>query len=190
MLIEDFIKSQISLSNDELETLDNYYYKKKLLKNETLLCEGEICGFVSFICKGALIYYKLLENGNEVTTDFAFEGEWAADNFSRITNTPSQLYIKAIEDSELIIINSKNLELLFGNMPAFEKLGRILSEQALIRVTQLSVDLQALTAKERYLKLLNKYPDIFNKVQLHHIANYLGIAPKSLSRIRKEISAR
>jgi len=50
-----------------------------------------------------------------------------------------------------------------------------------------TLEFQTLTAKERYEKLLKNHPEIFQKVQLYHIANYLGIAPKSLSRIRKEI---
>ena len=56
-----------------------------------------------------------------------------------------------------------------------------------LKIVQQSIDLQILSAKERYETLLQKNPEIFQKVQLYHIANYLGIAPKSLSRIRKEI---
>ena len=59
-------------------------------------------------------------------------------------------------------------------------------EQAYLKIVQQSLDLQTLTAKERYESLLRKYPEIFQKVPLYHIANYLGIAPKSLSRIRSE----
>ena len=50
-----------------------------------------------------------------------------------------------------------------------------------------SIEFQTMTAKQRYENLLNNYPGIFKKVQLYHIASYLGIAPKSLSRIRKEV---
>jgi ribosomal protein L10 len=60
-------------------------------------------------------------------------------------------------------------------------------EQAYIKLVQQNIDLQVHNAKKRYENLLDKYPTIFQKVQLYHIANYLGIAPKSLSRIRKEM---
>jgi hypothetical protein len=59
-------------------------------------------------------------------------------------------------------------------------------EQAFLRIVQQNMDLQVLAAKDRYENLLNKYPEIFQRVPLYHIANYLGIAPKSLSRIRKD----
>ena len=129
-----------------------------------------------------------MENGKEITTDFAFAGEFVADNYSRLSKIASNLNIKALQDTELIIISHANLSLLYNQIPKFEKIGRILVEQAFIKIAQSSIDLQTLTASQRYIKLLEKYPDVFQKIPLHHIANYLGVAPKSLSRIRKEIT--
>jgi hypothetical protein len=66
----------------------------------------------------------------------------------------------------------------------------VLIEQAYLKMAQQSMNLQTLTATDRYENLLHKYPEIFQKVPLYHIANYLGIAPKSLSRIRSGIFSR
>jgi CRP-like cAMP-binding protein len=128
-----------------------------------------------------------MDNGNEITTDFAFEGDWVTVNQSRLNNSPSLINIKAIEDSELFVIRQQDLSDLYIKIPKIERLGRILMEQAYLKIVQQSVDLQVLTATERYENLLHQFPEIFQRVQLYHIANYLGIAPKSLSRIRKEI---
>jgi CRP-like cAMP-binding protein len=76
---------------------------------------------------------------------------------------------------------------LYFQITKIERLGRILTEQAFIKFVEQTVEFQTLTAKERYENLLKNHPSIFQKVQLYHIANYLGIAPKSLSRIRKEL---
>ena len=67
-----------------------------------------------------------------------------------------------------------------------ERVGRLLIEQAYVRLVQLSIDLQILFAEERYLKLVTQSPHAFQRLPLYHIANYLGIAPKSLSRIRNK----
>ena len=133
-----------------------------------------------------MIYFKTKENGDEITTDFAFEGDWVNSNQSRLNNTPSTISIKAIEDSEVLVIKQKELCDLYLKIPKIERLGRILMEQAYLKIVEQSVELQVLSAKERYENLLTKYPQVFQRVQLYHIANYLGIAPKSLSRIRKE----
>ena len=160
---------------------------KTLTKNEFFLEEGRICDYIGLVNKGVLIYFKSMDNGNEITTDFAFEGDWVTVNQSRLNNSPSLINIKAIEDSELFVIRQQDLSDLYIKIPKIERLGRILMEQAYLKIVRQSVDLQVLTATERYENLLHEFPEIFQRVQLYHIANYLGIAPKSLSRIRKEI---
>jgi CRP-like cAMP-binding protein len=155
-----------------------------------LLQEGQICDSVAFVNAGVLIYFKFLENGKEVTTDFAFKSEWVTDNQSRLNNLPSIINIKAIVPAEILVLKNKDLPYLFERIPKIERLSRILMEQAFTKFTQLSIDLQVLSARDRYIKMLKEYPEVSQNVPLYHIANYLGIAPKSLSRIRNEIFTR
>lgn len=187
----DFLKNQvntiISLSNDEWSQFLPFITYKSLKKNDYLLQEGQICESVAFVNSGVLIYFKFLENGKEVTTDFAFKGEWVTDNQSRLNTLPSIINIKAIVPSELLILKNKDLSYLFEKNPKIERLSRLLMEQAFTKFTQLSIDLQVLSARDRYVKMLKEYPEVSQNVPLYHIANYLGIAPKSLSRIRNEI---
>jgi CRP/FNR family transcriptional regulator, anaerobic regulatory protein len=185
--IKASIASIVSLTEEELMVFCESFELKKLNKNEFFLKEGQICNYIGFVYQGVMIYFKSIDNGNEVTTDFAFEGDWVTVNQSRLNNTPSLINIRAIEHSELLVIKQQDLSVLYTEIPKIERLGRILMEQAYLKIVQQSIDLQVLTAKERYQNLLRKYPEIFQKVPLYHIANYLGIAPKSLSRIRKEI---
>jgi CRP-like cAMP-binding protein len=186
--VKCFISSIVSLNDEEWFQLTDFVEIRSLSKNGYLLEEGQVCDSIAFIQSGALVYFKLSKKLDEITTDFAFEGEWVTNNHSRLNHLPSTIYIKAIEDSELLIIKNENLNSLFGTIPKLEKLGRILMEQAFVKIAQNSIDLQVLSAKERYIKLIQQYPEVFQRMPLYHIANYLGVAPKSLSRIRKEIS--
>jgi CRP-like cAMP-binding protein len=179
------IKPVIALSKDEEQLMFSLFEIKQVKKNEHFLKEGNVCNAIAFVNEGGLIYYKLTDDGKEVTTDFAFASDWVCDNRSRLNHSKSFINIKAIEDSELFIISAENLEDSYKRIPKLERLGRVLTEQAFIKITRQSIDLQTLSAHQRYKKLLEEYPEIFQKVPLYHIANYLGIAPKSLSRIRK-----
>jgi CRP-like cAMP-binding protein len=189
-LLKSQINSIVTLSTDEWHQFLPFIISENLKKNSYFLREGQICESLAFINSGVLIYFKFLENGKEVTTDFAFKGDWVTDNQSRLNHLPSIINIKAIVPSEVLIIKNKDLPYLFESIPKIERLSRILMEQFFIKFTQLSIDLQVLSAKERYVKMLQEYPDISQNVPLYHIANYLGIAPKSLSRIRNEIFIR
>jgi len=46
------------------------------------------------------------------------------------------------------------------------------------------------TAEERYARLIQSNPEIFQHAPLKYIASYLGITDTSLSRIRKEFQKR
>ncbi|MBK7030871.1 MAG: Crp/Fnr family transcriptional regulator [Bacteroidales bacterium] len=177
----------VSLSDEEIEIFSTAFELRRLKKNDFFLEEGQVCNFVGFVSSGLLIYSKIIENGDEITTDFAFEGDWVNNNQSRLTNKPSTINIRAIEDTEIFVIMQQDLNELYVKVPKIERLGRLLTEQAYLKIVEQTVQLQVLSAKERYENLLKKHPGIIQKVQLYHIANYLGIAPKSLSRIRKEI---
>ena len=185
--IKSSIDPIISLTDEEFQIFCDVIEVKTLAKNELFLEECRICDYIGLVNQGALIYFKSKDNGNEITTDFAFEGDWVTVNQSRLNNSPSLINIKAIECSEILVIKQKDLIDLYVKIPKIERLGRILMEQAYLRIARQSVDLQVYTATERYENLLQEFPEIFQRVQLYHIANYLGIAPKSLSRIRKEI---
>ncbi|BAX81333.1 Crp/Fnr family transcriptional regulator [Labilibaculum antarcticum] len=184
--IKSSIDSIVSLTDEEFLIFSDYLKVKTINKSELFLQEGQVCDFIGFVNFGVLIYFKTIENGNEVTTDFAFDGDWVTINESRLSNLPSLINIKAIENSELLMIKQQDLSNLYTKIPKLERLGRILMEQSFVKIARQSIDLQVLSAKERYESLLGNHPEIFQKVPLYHIANYLGVAPKSLSRIRKE----
>lgn len=185
--IKNSINSIVSLTDEELATFSGAFQVKKLRKDDYFLKEGQVCNFVGLVSYGVLIYSKIVESGDEVTTDFAFTGDWVNNNLSRLTNSPSAISIRAIEETEIFVIKQQDLNELYLRVPKIERLGRILMEYAYLKIVEQTIELQAFSAKERYENLLKKHPEIFQKVQLYHIANYLGIAPKSLSRIRKEL---
>lgn len=185
--IKKSIDPIVFLTDEELQTFCNVFESKRINKNDFFLKEGQVCDFVGFVSFGILVYYKTNDSGDEITTDFAFEGGWVNNNHSRLANTPSTINIRAVEYSELFVIKQPDLNKLYIQIPKIERLGRILMEQAYLKIVEQTIELQVLSARVRYENLLKKHPEIFQKVQLYHIANYLGIAPKSLSRIRKEL---
>ena len=185
-LLKESFNKHVSLSEKEWEIVISFIQLKNFSKGDILLRQNEVCSFITFLLSGSVIYYQLTDKGDEITTDFAFEGEWVTDNRSRISQTPSHLNIKAFEQTQAAMIQQNELEELFKQVPAMERVGRLLVEQAYLRIVQLSIDLQTLSAEERYQKLVAESPQAFQRLPLYHIANYLGIAPKSLSRIRNK----
>lgn len=180
------LKALADFSDAEWELVVSCLQIKTFEKGELLLKAGDVCRSLLFLLSGTIVYYYLNDRGDEITTDFAFDGNWVTDNRSRLSATPSHLNIKAIEKVKAVSLSQTNLDGLYSRVPQMEHIGRILIEQAYVRLVQLSLDLQILSAEERYLKLCREHPQALQRLPLYHIANYLGIAPKSLSRIRNK----
>lgn len=186
--LRNSIEAVISLSDDEWENVKSLFVRMRIKKGECLFSKGHVFDNIVFVERGIMVYFKIIDGYVEYTTDIAFPGDWVSDCYSRIRNVPSFMNVKAIEDCELLILPNEQLEYLYKTMPKFERFGRIITEQALINFIEISLDLQTQTAKERYLRLMKKHPNYIMNIPQYHIANYLGITPKSLSRIRKEIA--
>ena len=177
----------VLLSDNELSIFSNAFELVQVKKNDYFLKQGQVCNFLGLLLSGVMIYTKTVESGDEITIHFAFDGDWVNNNLSRLSNSPSNIHIKAIEDCEMLVIKQAAIENLYVEIPKLERLGRILTERSFVRFVEQTIEFQTLTAKERYENLLREFPEIIQRVQQYHIANYLGVAPKSLSRIRKEI---
>ena len=98
--------------------------------------------------------------------------------------------IEALEDSELLVISHEHLQSLYPQSHAWERFGRILAEQYFIYSQSKSEAMMSQSPEERYVSLLNNFPDIANRVSLGHIASYFGIKGPSLSRIRAQMAGK
>lgn len=185
--IKQVIEQAVSLTAEEWTQLNTVISVKTVNAGQLILECGQTCNFVAYVDQGMFTYSQVQDNGDEFTTDFAFNGDWIADNHSRLNQIPSRLNIRALELSVVAIIPHQELNQLYLSIPKLERLGRLLMEEAFKKMVQFTIDLQTMNAKERYLKLIDLYPEVIQKIPLYHIANYLGIAPKSISRIRSEI---
>ena len=76
---------------------------------------------------------------------------------------------------------------MFEEIPAWNRIVRIVMEFLYVKMEERSISLQYNTASERYLSFLVEFPNVANRIPLQYIASFLGITPETLSRIRKSI---
>ncbi|HYK75961.1 MAG TPA: Crp/Fnr family transcriptional regulator [Daejeonella sp.] len=182
------IDEKISLSPEEQESIKPFFTPKKLRKKQYFLQAGEVCKYVVFIEKGALRSYTIDDKGHEHIVQFALEGWWISDNYSFFTSEPSSYMIDALEDSEILLLSLPDYESMVLKVPKMERYLRILMQNSLIALQSRILSSLSYSTEEKYLKLLSTYPDIIHRFPQHLIASYLGIAPETLSRIRKKIT--
>lgn len=187
--LDTYIREFISLSQAEWHEVTACFQPYFLNKNDYLIQAGNVCNYVYFINSGGLRMFYI-EDGKDITRFFTFEGHFASALTSFLTREPSLENIQVLEDCELLKISYDDLQKLYLDVPAWQKLGRKILEKAYVISTRRIESLICLNATQRYLNLLETYPNLFERVPQHHIATYLGVEPETLSRIRKKLSQR
>jgi CRP-like cAMP-binding protein len=184
--LKEYCKRIVPLSDDELTLIEKYFEIARVDKKDFLLTDGKICNFIAFISEGAIRHFHL-KNGVEKTCDISFANSWVTDFQSFTQGTPCVMNLQALEDTTLLVIKRNNLSELYKECGKYETFGRLMAEQVAQRATEIAMSLSSDKPEERYLNLIESHPDIFQRVQQKYIANFLGISPESLSRIRKRI---
>ncbi len=184
-LLFDFISKYVSLTEDEKNTIISLNIFRTIKKGTTLLREGQNSNEVYFVLKGCIRTYYIID-GVEKTTAFYTEMEGLTPHCV-INKAPSEYYISCVEDTILIVTNPDMEADSFIKFPKFESLCRVLSEELLAK-QQINFDeFKTSSPEQRYLNLLQKKPDLIQRVPQHQLASYLGIKPQSLSRLRARI---
>ena len=127
------------------------------------------------------------DNANDITTHFFRQGTVVISMKSFNDQVPSREYIITMEDCEIDVITYDRMKELMEVVPAWRQIAKDVDEFKYNALMNRSIQLQTLTASERYQLFIKKEPDILQRVALKHIASYLGIDIATLSRIRKSI---
>jgi CRP-like cAMP-binding protein len=159
----------------------------KIKKREFLIQPRDAVTTEYYVLNGCLKAYYMDELGEKHIIQFAIEDWWISDFEAFFNTKPARLYVEAIEDSTVLGIDKEILEILYGRIPKFERFFRIKTTAAFVAGRERILAILEKPAAERYLDFCVTYPDIERRVNNYHIANYLGIKPESLSRIRKQL---
>ncbi len=180
------IQKHISLSDSEKELFISLLIEKEIVKKEIVLEQGSISRKLYFVEFGSLRAFNVNTEGKESTIMFAVRDWWITDMNSFVNQKPALLSIEALEVSRLIEFDYSTLEELYKRLPKFERFFRIIFQNAYIREQLRVLDNISFTTEQRYIRFIQKYPQIVQKVTQKQIASYLGVTPEFLSSIKKK----
>lgn len=185
--LELYLNKFIPLSKEDLKLLRKISIPIELTSKTTFVKEGKVTRFLYFLNKGIVRGFKNMD-GKIVVEHLIGENNFLTSIDSFFKELPSIDNFETLTDCTLIRISKVDLELLIQLDNKWNQLiEMIMSESLKCKMERIS-DFQTLTAKKRYVKFLEQNPNLALKVSVENIASFLGIAPQSLSRIRKQIS--
>lgn len=184
-ILFDFVSKYISLTEVEKKAMLSLDIFRSVKKGTILLKEGQKSKDEYFVLKGCIRKYYIID-GEEKTTAFYTEMEVLTPHCVK-NNAPSEYFISCVEDTLLTVANPEMGGEINTKFPKFEVMCRVFSEELLAK-EQINFDEFKISSPEqRYQSLLQKRPDLIQRVPQHQLASYLGIKPQSLSRLRARI---
>jgi CRP-like cAMP-binding protein len=177
----------LKLSPEVLMELEKGFVDKKFSKGSYLLRPGQICNSHFLIKEGiARKFYK--HSDKEITTEIYFHDDVAISLDSYIMQKPTDVYIEALTELEVTIIDSGRFHKVANTYSEVMLLDKMFIEYYAVWFEQRLKEFQTLDASQRYLKLIEKEPQIVRFLPVTIIASYLNVSLETLSRIRSKIS--
>ncbi|MVM30560.1 cyclic nucleotide-binding domain-containing protein [Spirosoma sp. HMF4905] len=155
-------------------------------KNDCLIQAGQAEKYIYYIDEG-MVRLFLTNNGRDISLDFIFSNDFVSAYSSFLTGQPTAFTVQALSDVQALRFSRTKLLALYDQSHKAERIGRLIAEQAFLRKTSREVQFLTNNAKQRYVQLLEQNPVLVQTIPVRHLASYLGIAPESLSRIRREV---
>lgn len=184
----DYFEKFLPLNEEEKSIVEETFKERRVRRRQFILQEGDICKHNTFVVEGCFRMYTIDDKGKEHNLQFAIENWWIGDIGSFHSEKPSKLYIEAIENSIILQCNKEDQLKLFVDYPKFNRIFRVLAENAMVGLQNRILQNISSTAEERYLEFSKKHQQLFNRISNVQIASYLGVTPEFLSTIRKNIS--
>ena len=165
---------------------DNRLWERELSldRNEFLKVAGSVDTNVYFVISGSLRIF-VIDEFEEHTIRFGYQNNLVVAMDSYITEEPSGYYIQALKKTTLKVIGKSVLGKLIARSPELQKTWIALLEQIVVQQLEREQDILISSPLERYKRVLQRSPQLFQEIPNKYIASYLRMTPETLSRIKK-----
>jgi CRP-like cAMP-binding protein len=184
----DLFVEAFKFTEEEFDFFISHFRRKELKKKQFYSRAGDISKDKAYINKGCTRTFVIDENGYERILFFSFEDWWLCDWASFNSGKPGKEYVEAIEDCELLVISKSDWEKMEKEIPKMLQWYTVKVPKSAGAMANRLIESKICSPEENYLNLLQKQPQIFQRVPLRFIAAYLNIQPESLSRMRRRLA--
>ncbi len=177
------IKGKYPVSDEAIQLL-TCHFEEQIFPAKTHIVKADVLDRKVFFIESGLTRSYVLAKGNESTTWFSKEGELAYGSLDFFKGKAGFEYVQTLEKTKTYSIPIDTLNELYRTNIEIANWARVLHQDLFLELQDLRIERLTLSAKERYEKLLQDYPNLCNRVNLGYIASFLGITLPTLSKLR------
>lgn len=181
--LEKLFNSFVFLTKEEFQLLLSYCKVRHFEKGDIITCEGETEQFMNIVLMGLVIKYLRLNNHSSVL-QLAVENHIINSEISFLQQTPSQVFLEAIEPTTLLSLRYDKRQQLLIDFSKGEEMSRKMMEAMYVRKDERKNRMKRMTIREQFLYYIDRNPDMLQRVPQKYLASYLNIKPETFSRLK------
>ena len=185
-LVRSTIERYVPLKEHEWERVRVCWKDRSFPKGDFISRTGDVERSFYIVRSGVQrLFFE--HDGNSICLGFSYDHSWSGDYESFLQQRPGRLNVQAITETELVGIDHADLLALYDDVPAMDRFGRLILEELLVGRATREIEQIALTAEERYRRLVLRSPHLLQLVPQKDIASYLRMTPETFSRLRAKV---
>jgi CRP-like cAMP-binding protein len=147
-----------------------------------LTVAGETERYLYFVLEGIQRAYSVNDEGRDATLTFMYPPSFAGVADSFLLQQPSRYYFETLTPSVFLRTDFVRFDELLQHYPSLERWTRLAISHALSGVLVRQIELQSMSAEQRFRALLTRSPHILNLIPHKYLANYLGMDATNFSK--------
>lgn len=184
----DALETIARIPDDEWSFLRPHLKPARFRRGEDLVTAGNRPRHLWYLDTGLLRFFYVSESGREFNKAFARSGEIVGALVATVTGKPCGFTIQAMTESRAVAAPVALLPTLHDRHRCWERIGRVLAEQAAVRKEVREREFLINDPLERYRRFLQRYPGIDSEIPQKQIAAYIGVSEVQLSRLLSRLS--
>ena len=189
-VLRAYLEARASFTDDEWQFIRTRFISRRLAAGDFLQRAGAVAQYSAFVASGCLRTYTVDATGKEHIVKFAPETWWVTDLISLSTGAPSEYFVEALEDTDLLLVDMKSHETIVDSVPGYAAAYRKGLQKHTAAKDKRIVSSISASALGRYLQFLETYPSLVTRIPQWMLASYLGVTPETVSRIRRKLARR
>ncbi|RQO32238.1 Crp/Fnr family transcriptional regulator [Taibaiella sp. KBW10] len=159
--------------------------KTMTIERGAYLCHaGMVSTDIYYLTEGSVQAY-VLENEEEQIIRFGYKDNIIVALDSFLSGAPSSFYMQALKKTTAKVIQKEHFMAFIQAHTDHLKLWAGLLEDLVLQQIEREIDILTTAPKERYERVLQRSPQLFQEIPHKYIANYLRMSPETLSRLKK-----
>lgn len=182
----EFFMREFPFNKEGLQCFINSFETKSFKKDSLILENGNSERQLRFLDEG-IVREFYAHDGKEKNIDFFIEPCFLTDFYSFITDKTSRKNQQCLTDTKVRVLSREKFQFFVKEYHCGKLFVEEIFERIIEKKEQSELKQFINTPDDNYLDILKNRAAWLQQIPQYHIASYLGIAPETLSRIRKRI---